>query len=194
MFLQCWFEHVWFSYSVCWLIILHDINFEVGLPVNSAEAVHVSSPLPVVEWPTYPTPTPEAARTEWNWMTGHDVEWLAYDLLYFLMTRAELDRFPEKVMGHAMIWSKTQAWINNFTDKYSDSINFKKLGPLWVKNIPTSWQNVVPPPERESVEILGFRVFVFSQQKHSMRLWSAFFWDVSCSSTYFDFWREIHVY
>ena len=103
---------------------------------------------------------------------------------------AELDRFPEKVMGHAMIWSKTQAWINNFTDKYSDSINFKKLGPLWVKNIPTSWQNVVPPRERESVEILGFRVFVFSQQSIRCVYEMPFFWDVSCSSTFWLLKRD----
>ena len=178
MFRQRWFEHVWFSYSICWLLILHDINFEVGLPVNAAEAVHVSSPLPVVEWPTYPTPTPEAARTEWNWMTGHDVEWLAYDLLYFLMTRGWTWSISRKSDGscHDMVKNSSLDKQFHWHWIFKNSINFKKLGPpMWVKNIPTSWQNVVPPRERESVEILGFRVFVFSQQKHSMRLWNAFF-------------------
>eukprot|EP00434_Breviolum_minutum_P016807 symbB.v1.2.014827.t1/scaffold1085.1/size139158/1 len=31
----------------------------LSCPGLASEAVHVSSPLPVVEWPTYPTPTPE---------------------------------------------------------------------------------------------------------------------------------------
>ena len=161
--------------------------------MNAAEAVHVSSPLPVVQWPTYPTPTPEAARTSWNWMTGHDVWWLAYDLLYFLMIGGWTWSISRKSDGscHDMV-------KNSSLDKDSDAMNFKKLRPALVFpsqpfcyfTSTATWQNVVPLPERESVELLGFRVFVFSQQKHCMRLWNACFWDVSCSSTFWLLKRD----
>lgn len=36
----------------------HEVMW-VPSPESTPQAVHVSSPLPVVEWPTYPTPTPE---------------------------------------------------------------------------------------------------------------------------------------
>ena len=126
------------------------------------------------------------------------IEWqgtMFNDLHIFSWPGAEPDRFPEKVMGHAMIWSKTQAWIKIQTRSIS-----KKLWPALVFpsqpfcyfTSTATWQNVVPLPERESVELLGFRVFVFSsQQKHGMRLWNAFFfWDASCSSTFWLLKRD----
>eukprot|EP00434_Breviolum_minutum_P022478 symbB.v1.2.019837.t2/scaffold1644.1/size164340/7 len=36
----------------------HEVMW-VPSPQSTPQAVHVSSPLPVVQWPTYPTPTPE---------------------------------------------------------------------------------------------------------------------------------------
>ena len=116
----------------------------------------------------------ELNGTEWQGTMFND---LHMTCCIFSWPGDELDGFPEKVMGHAMLWSSNQAWINNWQIFRLDSINFKKLGKLWVKNIPalvfpyqpfsyftttSTWQNVVPPLERESVEILVtcFRVFL----------------------------------
>ena len=175
MFLQCWFEHVWFSYSVCWLIILHDISFEVGLPVNSAEAVHVSSPLPVVEWPTYPTPTPEAARTEWNWMTGHDVEWLAYDLLYFLMTRGWTWSISRKSDGSCHDMVKNSSLDKQFHWQIFRLDQFQKTWTTVGEKHPNFVAECGATSGKGKCRDPRFSCFRVFATKHSMCLWNAFF-------------------
>ena len=168
--------------------------------MNAAEAVHVSSPLPVVQWPTYPTPTPEAARTSWNWMTGHDVWWLAYDLLYFLMIGGWTWSISRKSDGscHDMVKN------SSLDQQISDAINFQKLRPALVFpsqpfcyfTSTATWQNVVPLPERESVELLGFSLCsrVFATKALDAFMKCLFFWDVSCSSIFWLLKRDIYMF
>eukprot|EP00434_Breviolum_minutum_P022477 symbB.v1.2.019837.t1/scaffold1644.1/size164340/7 len=102
----------------------HEVMW-VPSPQSTPQAVHVSSPLPVVQWPTYPTPTPEGL----NLIDFQKSDGSCHDMV----KNSRLDKDSDAI---------------NF-QKLRPALVFPSQ-PFCYFTSTATWQNVVPLPERES--------------------------------------------